>query len=282
MKTLFFLAGVLAFTLPVIVAAQTTATGPTAAFAPTTTLTSTTGTMAGGSNATSDRPRATADPIRNPHPDPWKVVISFVILALVLGGILRLGASTNLLRDPAVGGASGLPPFSLGRCQMAIWTVAVLWAFLYVWQYTGDTPKISPSVLGLIGIAAGTSLSAAVVGANSRSQNIQKLTDLQAKLAEQTLAIGGSPLQLTELRNEIERVTKQLAPQRTEGFFTDILSDGDGVSFHRFQMVAWTVALVVVFVFGVIDQLEMREFDKTLLALMGISSGTYVGFKISE
>ena len=51
------------------------------------------------------------------------------------------------------------------------------------------------------------------------------------------------------------------------------------MDFHRFQMMTWTLILGVIFIFGVFQQLAMPKFDATLLALMGISSGTYLGFK---
>jgi hypothetical protein len=62
----------------------------------------------------------------------------------------------------------------------------------------------------------------------------------------------------------------------------DILSDGAGYSFHRFQIFGWTLALAGVFIFNVYNQLTMPEFSATLLGLMGMSSGTYIGFKFPE
>ena len=62
----------------------------------------------------------------------------------------------------------------------------------------------------------------------------------------------------------------------------DILRDGDGISFHRFQIVVWTLVFGAVFVRAVLKDLIMPEFDSTLLGLMGLSSGTYVGFKFPE
>ena len=47
-------------------------------------------------------------------------------------------------------------------------------------------------------------------------------------------------------------------------------------------MVVWTVVLGVMFVIEVYTNLQMPEFDSTLLTLMGISGGTYVGLKIPE
>ena len=60
----------------------------------------------------------------------------------------------------------------------------------------------------------------------------------------------------------------------------DLLSDGTGPSFHRYQMVLFTVILAVIFVVKTANSLTMPEFDPTLLRLMGISSGTYLGFKL--
>jgi hypothetical protein len=73
----------------------------------------------------------------------------------------------------------------------------------------------------------------------------------------------------------------QEAP-RTKDFFTDILSDNSGVSFHRFQIFAWTIILSIVFISHVVSYVALPDFAATLLTLMGISSGTYLGFKIPE
>jgi hypothetical protein len=47
-------------------------------------------------------------------------------------------------------------------------------------------------------------------------------------------------------------------------------------------MFAWTLILGVVFIAGVFRQLAQPTLDSSLLTLMGISSGTYVGFKFPE
>jgi hypothetical protein len=69
---------------------------------------------------------------------------------------------------------------------------------------------------------------------------------------------------------------------QSDGFLVDILTDASGMSFHRFQMFIWTLVLVVLFAFSVWTRLAMPTFSATLLALMGISAGTYLGFKIPE
>ena len=65
----------------------------------------------------------------------------------------------------------------------------------------------------------------------------------------------------------------------THGFVSDVISDSHGVSIHRLQMFAWTLVLGVIFVASVYNDLAMPEFSSTLLGLMGISSGTYLGVK---
>ena len=45
-------------------------------------------------------------------------------------------------------------------------------------------------------------------------------------------------------------------------------------------MAAWTVVLGLVFIVQVVNDLSMPDFSPTLLGLMGISSGTYIGFKL--
>ena len=65
------------------------------------------------------------------------------------------------------------------------------------------------------------------------------------------------------------------------GFWQDLVTDEHGtVALDRFQIVAWTVVLGGVFFFSVLWDLTMPEFSPTMLALMGISSGTYLGFKL--
>jgi hypothetical protein len=70
--------------------------------------------------------------------------------------------------------------------------------------------------------------------------------------------------------------------KQSQGFLKDILSDEYGISLHRFQIFAWTIVMVAVFIRQVTAYLKMPDFDSSLLILMGISSGTYLGFKVTE
>lgn len=65
-------------------------------------------------------------------------------------------------------------------------------------------------------------------------------------------------------------------------FFSDLLSDGNGITIHRFQMLVMTMTLGLMFLFSVATTLSMPEFDGSLLTLMGLSAGTYVALKVPE
>ncbi|MEO8525366.1 MAG: hypothetical protein ABI460_11655 [Caldimonas sp.] len=65
-------------------------------------------------------------------------------------------------------------------------------------------------------------------------------------------------------------------------FFRDLLSDANGITIQRFQMLVMTIALGLMFLIHVATHLTMPEFDASLLTVLGISAGTYVGLKIPE
>ena len=96
---------------------------------------------------------------------------------------------------------------------------------------------------------------------------------LRKALVDQASAAGA----LKDARNHLHAMSAESVNP-----LEDILSDADGVSFHRFQMVVWTVILGGVFVYEVWATVAMPEFDAQLLWLQGISAGTYLGLKYSE
>ncbi len=192
----------------------------------------------------------------------WFIVASVLLLVILLILVL-LAKHSELLRDlgptPSLDNWRGLrtwwrerkirkhKPYSLARFQMAFWFFFVIASFLFIWLITGANDTITASTLTLIGIGAGTALGAAAIDSASETN------------------------------------TAAATPAISKGFFTDILTDHkSGISFHRFQMFIWTLVLGILFIYSVWHRLSMPEFSGTLLALLGISSGTYLGFKIPE
>ena len=99
-------------------------------------------------------------------------------------------------------------------------------------------------------------------------------------MVEKQAELAAKQQNITQTNEEITSIAAKLEPPSSNGFINDILSDDDGVSFHRLQIVGWTVVLILIFIVSVYDVLAMPDFDTTLLALMGISGGTYIGFKL--
>jgi hypothetical protein len=189
---------------------------------------------------------------------------------------------------------------------MAFWFMIVVGSFLLIWLITGASDIITASTLALIGIASGTALGAAAIDAGKQQGPSSTLADLtaqqqalQADIATLDSQIAAIPppanlavLQqtradkqatLTKVTSDLATAKNAVAPtQKSEGFIMDVLTDANGISFHRFQMFIWTFVLALLFAYAVWNRLAMPAFPATLLALQGISAGTYLGFKIPE
>jgi hypothetical protein len=182
---------------------------------------------------------------------------SFIaMLAVALVAFLSLARRTNLLRDPVKAPDGKKPPYSLSRFQLGFWTMLVLAAYVFIWMVTAQLDTITGSVLVLLGIGSGTALGATLIDSGK------------------TAPAGSAPPP-----TEPEASAPQAA---SRGFLNDLLSDENGVSIYRFQLFAWTLILGVIFCASVYDGLQMPQFSTTLLSLMGLSSGTYLGFKVPE
>jgi len=70
--------------------------------------------------------------------------------------------------------------------------------------------------------------------------------------------------------------------QPSAGFWNDITTDAYGVTLPRLQQIIWTLLFGLVFIQQMLRDLSMPDFDSSVLALMGISAGAYLGFKVPE
>ncbi|HUP60810.1 MAG TPA: hypothetical protein VNA69_10370 [Thermoanaerobaculia bacterium] len=174
------------------------------------------------------------------------VWLAFLFAFVVL--MILCAVYTDVLRDGSadvVKRAEGVKrPYSLGRVQMAWWFFLVVLSYSFIWLVTGDRDTIPPSILGLIGISSATALAAAII-APSQSERQD--------------------------------------PRQSQGWWRDLAAGENGaVALDRLQVVVWTLVLSGIFLFSVVWELTMPEFSGTLLALMGVSSGTYIGFKLPQ
>jgi len=151
---------------------------------------------------------------------------------------------------------------------MAWWFLLVSDSYLFIWLITDNRDSLTTGVLVLTGISAATGLSSQVVARTAGASSASPV------LAEPLLdVVPGQALP-----------TPAPAPPAmipvSRGFLHDVLGDETGISFDRLQMASWTVVLGIVFATEVMKDLTMPDFSSTLLGLMGISSGTYIGFKL--
>jgi hypothetical protein len=187
---------------------------------------------------------------------------------------------------------------------MAWWFFLVLAAYLFIGLVSGDfAHSINSTVLTLLGISAGTAIGGVAVDVTKSGRSDQPAVvaavaeSIQARLAPLDTTIASLSAQLNATPGNVaaaqakvakvvekEKLSSQLKKLRneSESFWLDILSDADGVSFHRFQIAAWTIVLGGIFAVSVYQNLAMPTFDPTLLTLLGISSGTYLGMKVAE
>jgi hypothetical protein len=241
-------------------------------------------------------------------------VVAGIVVFLTLIFLVWLGRTTSLIRQRGTSDVPGkLRPYNLGRTQMAFWFFVISASYVTIWLVTDALDTITPSLLGLMGISAGTALGEAMIDSSkdnanedqSRSLTAEKqaleqsIPELQTQVAalntKTSLApedtsnrdslnkqLDNSRTRLAVINQQIQVLTPTASAGVSRGLLRDILSDGAGYSFHRFQIFVWTIVLGIIFVSSVYNSLSMPEFSATLLGLMGISSGTYLGFKFPE
>lgn len=247
----------------------------------------------------------------------WKLVVVGLIIVGSLIVLLRMIGSTDILRDPDTClRPDGVHQFSLARCQMAFWFFIVVSSFVLLWIVTRQLDTINDTSLWLIGIGSGTALGAAMISATAASADIKEMNryilvnknrtipELDQSIADNQRAIHNAKVALAAAADEpartaaqatldreleegrrldAERAYKSLAAKKAGSvrqLLFDLLNENNKISFHRFQMLVWTAILGFVFVVKVVYDLAMPDFSATILALVGISAGTYVGFKL--
>ena len=194
-----------------------------------------------------------------------------------------------LVKDPTALRDSKNGYYSLGKSQMAFWGLVVALSFAGTWYLTGTMERIPDQVLILLGISGATGLGSVVIGQSKRSvaksereKALANLEEKKAAFEAQNRQTQGSvdKARIDEVQRKIDDLNKTEIPNPR--FWHDICDDGNGTSVHRLQVVIWTIVLGVVFVQTVLQVISMPEFSQTLLILLGISNGTYLGLKVPE
>jgi hypothetical protein len=177
---------------------------------------------------------------------------SYLVLALFLMALLIVlwlfGVKRGMLKDESVLPDIQQRPYSLGRTQLAFWSVIVALSYIFIALVTGELAPLSTSTLVLLGVSGVTTAAATLIDNNDKLNN----------------------------KNRHQN------GEKSAGLLTDLLSDNNGISIHRFQMLVFNIILGVFFIKQVVTQLSMPDFDNNMLLLLGISNGTYAGIKMFE
>ncbi len=179
--------------------------------------------------------------------NPLWAAIGLASLIVAAVALIRLAQKSDILRDPqiAVLPVGATRSYSFARCQMAIWFFLVVGGVFGIWLITGEyNHTVTQQTLVLLGISAATGPSATAIDRNKGK------------------ATGVSPVHVT--------------------FLHDLLTDLNGLAFHRYQAFLWTITLGIFYVVALYRTVATQDLDPNLLTLMGISSGTYLGFKLPE
>lgn len=193
------------------------------------------------------------------------ILPSLIITLIILAGAgLYLLLATGMCRDMSYYPHNNQlrpvkeRPYSYSRLQLFWWTIITLGCYVAFYFYTGKLAAITPTIVLLLGGGLATSMFGNVIDNNQIQRNNSE----------------GVPIRHQDT-------------DPTQGLITDILSDENGISIHRFQ----ALVLNLVFGFGYItafarlvklQQYPFLEFEPWQLTLLGVSAAGYLGFKANE
>ncbi len=188
----------------------------------------------------------------------WDRLGGLLIPLLGLYALFLISSRSNLIRDPVIPAGAKYAPFSFSRTQLAFWTFVILSSFIFIWFTTKELAFFPNSALILLGLSVSVTAAARIIDSDSSGQKGKQSTRIQIDEDNSSLR------------------------DKWNMFFSDLLSDGAGVSIHRLQNLVFNMFLGLVFFRGVWVNLEMPSFSNELLALMGVSAAAYTGVKAFE
>jgi len=188
--------------------------------------------------------------------------------------LFSLGALWLLFHRAALRDIGSEPrSYSWSRVQLWWWTVIILPLWILLWGPDGEFYQFNPTCLVLLGLSGTTTIAGRII--DDREQADPAVTP-------RTPAAQATASQITD-----SGAAAIAVPAARTNFFTDILSDQQGISIHRFQALVFNVAFAFAFVLDTFSpenwsKQSFPTFDPSTLALLGLSSITYVALKAKE
>ena len=213
---------------------------------------------------------------------PWQ--LGFVAALLVAAaGIYMAGKRYGWLwlRDGCpLGGDTALArqmKFSLARTQMFAWTLVIAFSFAFIGCFLGDWHSFNDTALMLLGLGAGTVLGSVV--AESIPDSVT--AEVQAyRVAVDANNVAPTASTQQALNSAQVALLNSIGSKR---WFSDVTSeDGYRTGVHRLQSLVFTVLFMGFFLIRTVVDGAMPFLSSNELLLLGISGGTYVGFKLAS
>lgn len=155
----------------------------------------------------------------------------------------------NVLRDAS---QAAEKPYSMSRVQLWWWTNIIVAGFILVYLKTGILPDLNDTCLTLLGIGLGTTVAGRIIDGHDEAQKADRHQN-----------------------------------HANQDFFTDILSDEQGVSIHRFQTLIFNVVYGVTFIVLVIETARVGTtpvsyFPSYNTATLGVLLGSSAGYLVAK
>jgi len=191
-------------------------------------------------------------------------------------------------------GEDGQP--SASKFQVLLWTGAVVFAYLAIYQirfshgHPEGMPDLPRNLLIAMGISVVTSVSAKAIAVNASNNAAAAPTKVVATgPSVVTQSADGPPVVVTP----VAVAPTPVAPIDQSGLFKDPSGSPD---LGKIQLILWTLIAVGIFLSGVFASIHspgvctpqgdckesLPDIGETLMILMGLGHGAYLGKKIAE
>lgn len=178
--------------------------------------------------------------------------IYYVIAGIIVFSAIYISVTTGILKDTVIRNASDIPikTYSFSRTQGLWWTTIIAACFVIAFGANNEVVvNLNSTCLALLGIGVGTTVLGKVIDNYDLKAGFMRYQDENS----------------------------------TQNFITDILSDGTGITVHRYQSLIFNLIFTVIFLvefFG--NPVQFPEFKNETLGLLGLSSSVYLGTKATE
>jgi hypothetical protein len=160
-------------------------------------------------------------------------------------------------------------PFSFARTQLFFWTMIIFTCYTAFYALYGTLLPLNSTAVILLGGGIATQLLGKTIDKTQTENNLPK-----------PAAPGAAPA-------APDWPARHQDVYPSKGLITDILSDDNGVSIHRLQLLVFNLIYGIAylgFFFQMLQQCKypLTDFADWQLMLLGVSAGGYLGIKTTE